>query len=84
MQRESDLDEKLAATDNEIDLASLEAEFVKIAASYAASKGISAATWKRAEVPADVLKKAGSSSDCDDRIEADRDDDGIKGGSAAG
>ena len=77
MQRESDLDEKLAATDNE-------AEFVKIAASYAASKGISAATWKRAEVPADVLKKAGSSSDCDDRIEADRDDDGIKGGSAAG
>ena len=41
------------------DTSGLEADFVKVAKSYAARKSISYASWRDLGVPADVLKKAG-------------------------
>jgi hypothetical protein len=41
------------------DLSGLEADFVKVAKSYAARKSISYASWRDLGVPADVLKRAG-------------------------
>jgi hypothetical protein len=41
------------------DLSGLEKEFVKVAKSYGARKGISYGAWREFGVPTDVLKKAG-------------------------
>jgi len=43
------------------DLAALEADFVQVAASYSARKGISYTAWRELGVSADVLKRAGIS-----------------------
>lgn len=45
----------------EIDLDALEAEFVKVAASYSARKGITKPAWRAVGVPAQVLRQAGVS-----------------------
>jgi hypothetical protein len=42
-----------------VDMDALEAEFVKVAAAYSKSKGISYSAWREVGVEADVLKKAG-------------------------
>lgn len=42
-----------------VDMSALEAEFVKAAKKYSASKGISYAAWRTIGVSTDVLKKAG-------------------------
>lgn len=42
-----------------VDLAALEAEFVKVARAYSASKGISYKAWRSAGIEARVLQEAG-------------------------
>jgi hypothetical protein len=59
-QERRDLQDELAAKSApDVDLSALEADFVKAASAYGASKGIEYATWRELGVPADVLKRAG-------------------------
>ena len=64
-QEELDLTEELARMDQGVDLGDLESEFVKVAKSYAARKGISYAAFRQVGVPASVLKEAGISRGAD-------------------
>lgn len=50
---------KLEAFGEVIDVGAVEAEFVKVAASYSARTGVSYAAWRQVGVDAAVLKKAG-------------------------
>jgi len=59
VQERRDLDAELAGMDTTADLTALEADFVKVAKSYSARKGIEYASWRELGVGADVLKKAG-------------------------
>lgn len=59
VQERRDLEAELAAKSNAIDMDALEADFVKVAKSYAESKQISYASWRDVGVPAGTLKKAG-------------------------
>ena len=61
VQEKRNLSDELASMDNQVDLGSLEASFVKVAASYSARQGISYAAWRDVGVPAAVLKQAGIS-----------------------
>jgi len=58
-QERMDLEAELEALDHKVDLSGLEKEFVKVARTYAESKGISYAAWRSQGVPSDVLTKAG-------------------------
>jgi hypothetical protein len=53
--------ELAAMSENGIDISSLEAEFIKVAAEYAKRKGISYAAFRLSGVSAAVLKQAGIS-----------------------
>ncbi|MPY94638.1 MAG: hypothetical protein GEV08_16725 [Acidimicrobiia bacterium] len=59
IQERMDLGEEVAQLNDGVDLGSLEAEFVEVAASYSARKGISYTAWRELGVSADVLKRAG-------------------------
>jgi hypothetical protein len=60
LQERRDLEVELAGMQgNGPDVAALEKEFVKVAKSYSARKGISYGAWREFGVSADVLKKAG-------------------------
>jgi len=59
VQERRDLEAELAGMDKKFDLGALEAEFVKVAKTYSARKGIEYASWRELGVGADVLKKAG-------------------------
>ena len=59
VQERRDLEAELAGMDTTVDLTALEADFVKVAKSYSARKGIEYASWRELGVAADVLKKAG-------------------------
>lgn len=59
IQERINLEAELAAQDNKVDLAALEADFVGAAAAYSARKGISYSAWREAGVPASTLKAAG-------------------------
>jgi len=59
VQERMDLEAELAAMGNTIDLTELEAEFVKVAASYGKRNGISYAAWREVGVEPSVLKDAG-------------------------
>jgi hypothetical protein len=59
VQRRLDLTEQLAHESNGPDLNGLEAEFVKVAKSYAERKGISYTAFREVGVPAATLKRAG-------------------------
>jgi hypothetical protein len=59
MQQERDLEIKLSGVGEHVDLATLEAAFIDVAASYGESKGIHYDVWRKAGVPAETLKKAG-------------------------
>ena len=59
VQERRDLESELAGMDTTVDVSALEAEFVKVAKSYSARKGIEYASWRELGVGADVLKKAG-------------------------
>ena len=50
-----------ASTGNTVDLETLEAGFVEVAAAYSASKGITFEAWREVGVPTAVLAKAGIS-----------------------
>jgi hypothetical protein len=60
LQERRDLEAELA-TKSAVgaDLATLEAEFAKVAKAYGERKGIAYATWREMGVPADALTKAG-------------------------
>lgn len=60
-QERMDLTKELEAMNNTVDLSKLEAEFVKVAKDYSASKGYTYAAWREVGVPAEVLKRAGIS-----------------------
>jgi hypothetical protein len=61
VQERRDLETELAGMDTTVDISALEAEFVKVAKTYSARKGIEYASWRELGVGADVLKKAGIS-----------------------
>ena len=60
-QERLDLQQELERADGTVDLAALEAAFVKAAGPYSTRKGISYAAWRELGVPAAVLSKAGIS-----------------------
>ncbi len=59
LQERRDLQKELETKDTGVDIAALEAEFVKIAKSYSARQGIAYATWRDVGVEAAVLRQAG-------------------------
>jgi uncharacterized protein YicC (UPF0701 family) len=59
VQERRDLEAELAGMDTKVDLAKLEAEFVKVAKAYSQRKGIEYASWRELGVAADVLRRAG-------------------------
>lgn len=61
VQEKRDLSAELAAMDHAVDLAAIEAKFVKVAKSYSERQRISYASWRDVGVEAAVLKKAGIS-----------------------
>lgn len=59
IQERRDLTKELETKDSGVDIAALEADFVKIAKSYSSRQGIAYATWRDVGVEASVLKAAG-------------------------
>jgi hypothetical protein len=59
MQERRNLATELEGMGAQVDMAALEAEFVKVAKSYSDRQGISYATWREVGVEAAVLKAAG-------------------------
>ena len=59
VQERMDLQQELEAMGTKVDMGSLEDDFVKVASSYSARRGISYAAWREIGVDASVLKKAG-------------------------
>ena len=58
-QERLDLQDELAASENTLDLAGLESEFVAAAKGYGERKGITHAAWREVGVPVATLKAAG-------------------------
>ncbi len=58
IQERKDLQEELARAGDVQDLSGLEKQFIKVAKSYGARKGITYGTWRSAGVSAAVLQKA--------------------------
>lgn len=58
LQERRDLTAELETVDDDVDLASIEAAFVDLAASYSRRHGIAYATWREVGVSAQVLKQA--------------------------
>lgn len=48
-----------AGDEDALDMASLEAEFVRVAAAYSGRKGLTREAWRRVGVPPSVLRRAG-------------------------
>lgn len=61
IQERIDLEHELANTGHDIDISTLEADFVAVAKAYSARNGISYAAWRAIGVDASVLKTAGIS-----------------------
>ena len=61
IQERMDLESELQRMGDRVDVSALEADFVKVAKAYSASKGYSYQAWREAGVSADVLRKAGVS-----------------------
>lgn len=61
VQERIDLTAELEASDDAIDIADLEKDFVAAAGGYSERKGISYAAWRELGVPASVLSDAGIS-----------------------
>jgi hypothetical protein len=59
LQEQSDLEAELARGDQGTDIAAIEEQFVKVAASYGDRKHLAYSTWRTAGVSADVLRRAG-------------------------
>jgi hypothetical protein len=58
-QERLDLQDELAASENTVDLAGLESEFISAAKGYGERKGIGHAAWREVGVPVATLKAAG-------------------------
>ena len=58
IQKRLDYEEKLANTGEQVDLETLQKDFVKAAKEYSERKGITYSAWREAGVPAAVLKEA--------------------------
>ena len=63
-QERSDLESELNAGDTLLDVANLEEEFIKVAASYGERKGLSYSTWRAVGVSAQTLQEAGITRTC--------------------
>ena len=61
VQERRDLGAEIEVLRERVDIAPIEDEFVKVAASYSSSKGITYASWRDVGVDAAVLKRAGIS-----------------------
>lgn len=59
IQQRKELQEQTGETETADEFAEKEADFIKVAASYGARKGIEYATWREAGVSAEVLRAAG-------------------------
>lgn len=59
LQELKDLEEERGRVDEGADLGDIEKQFVKVAKSYGARKGISYSTWRKAGVSPALLEKAG-------------------------
>lgn len=59
LQQKKDITQQLETKTPETDIKALEAEFVKVAKTYAERKGIARSTFVEVGVPADVIKAAG-------------------------
>src|SRR5215213_820922 len=59
VQERMDLEAELAASSNPVDIEAVEKEFVAVAASYGARKGIAYAAWRQLGVDPGVLRRAG-------------------------
>ena len=61
IQERRNLERRLATTEDsgEVDMESLEAAFIEVAAEYGERKGIEYKTWREVGVPAEVLAEAG-------------------------
>ncbi len=59
VQLRRDLTGELDSMDAAVDMAAIEAAFVKVAAAYSDRQGISYSSWREVGVPASVLKRAG-------------------------
>ena len=59
VQERRDLTDELAAMDSGVDLAELEANFVRVAKAYGDRKGISYGSWREVGVSAATLQTAG-------------------------
>ena len=60
-QERRDLASELETMSQSVDVASVEAAFVEVAASYSTRQGISYTSWREVGVPAATLKRAGIS-----------------------
>lgn len=61
LQDRIDLQAELAGSSEQVDISSLEEDFVKVARAYGERKGISYAVWREVGVDPAVLKRAGIS-----------------------
>jgi hypothetical protein len=61
VQERRDLTSELDGMQSNVDLKSIEDDFVKVVANYSKRQGISYASWREVGVPASVLTKAGIS-----------------------
>jgi uncharacterized protein YicC (UPF0701 family) len=58
-QERMDLERELRSMEDKVDLSALEADFVKVAKDYSASKRLTYEAWRQVGVSPEVLKKAG-------------------------
>jgi hypothetical protein len=61
VQERRDLTSELDGMQSNVDLKSIEDDFIKVVANYSKRQGISYASWREVGVPASVLTKAGLS-----------------------
>ena len=59
IQKRIDAEQRLSESSDPVDMEALESEFVRVAKSYSARKGISYKAWREMGVPAAVLGKSG-------------------------
>ena len=59
IQKRLDYEDRLADMGEQVDLETLEKDFIKAAKEYSERKGITYSAWREAGVPAAVLKEAG-------------------------
>jgi hypothetical protein len=59
VQEQRDLEAELAHSDQSVDVATLQRDFIRVAKDYSARKGLSYSAWRAVGVSVQVLEKAG-------------------------